>query len=662
MRVLFVTPECYPLIKTGGLADVAGALPRALGRLGCEVRVLLPAYPGVVEGLGDVEHVAEVPDLFGGPGNLVHGRTDGGIAVLALEAAHLFDRPGNPYLGPDGREWPDNHLRFAALSWAASRIGLGALGGWQPDLVHAHDWQAGLVPAYLRFAGGSRPQTVFTIHNLAFPGLFPAWLLGVLRLPATSFTIAGLEYHGWISFLKAGLQYADRITTVSPTYAREIRTPAQGMGFDGVLRERAGVLSGIVNGIDDEVWDPARDPHIEARYGVRRLKAKAINKRALQTRLGLDPRPDTLLVGVVSRLTEQKGLDLLLDVLPVLLGGGAQLALIGAGTAVLEQGFTAAARQHPGRLGAVIGYDEPLSHLIQAGADAIVVPSRFEPCGLTQLYGLRYGALPIVARVGGLADTVIDANQAALADGVATGFQFAPVTAEALGFALERALELHRTPAQWQAVQRRAMTRTVDWCAPAAAYHRLYRELLPSRPATIHAEGTMSVRTAATTPFEDQRPGTSGLRKKVQVFQKPHYLENFVQSMFEALEGCEGQTLVIGGDGRYHNRTAVQLIVKMAAANGFGRLVIGRGGLLSTPAVSCVIRKRAAFGGLILSASHNPGGPDGDFGIKYNVNNGGPAPEKITEAIYGRSRQIRQYRILDVTDLDLDRLGETRLG
>jgi phosphoglucomutase len=665
VRILFVTPECYALIKTGGLADVAGALPRALARLGWDVRVLLPAYPAVAQRLGQVEHVADLPDLFGGPGDLVHGRTDGGQAVLALEAAHLYERAGNPYLGPDGKNWPDNHLRFAALSWVASRIGLGALGGWQPDLVHAHDWQAGLAPAYLTFAGAPRPRTVFTIHNLAFPGLFSAAQLGNLRLPADSFTPAGLEYYGWISFLKAGLQYADRITTVSPTYAREIRTPEHGMGLDGVLRQRAGVLSGIVNGIDDEIWNPARDPHIEAPYDARRLAAKALNKGALQRRFGLEPRPEALLFGVVSRLTEQKGLDLLLDALPVLLAGGGQLALLGTGDTLLEDGFRAAAAAHPGRLGALIGYDEPLSHLIQAGADAIIVPSRFEPCGLTQLYGLRYGALPVVARVGGLADTVIDANEAALTDGVATGIQFAPVTAEALGFALERAFELYRTPERWQALQRRAMTRRVDWSAPAQAYDRLYRDLLaraPAHPDATRSEAAMSVRTVATTPFEDQRPGTSGLRKKVRVFQQPHYLENFVQSVFDTLEGFEGQTLVIGGDGRYHNRTAAQLILKMAAANGFGRLVIGRGGLLSTPAASCVIRRRKAFGGLILSASHNPGGPDGDFGIKYNVANGGPAPEKITEAIYARTRQIERYRILDVAAPDLDRPGESRLG
>src|SRR5690606_6121882 len=369
VRVLFVTPECYPLIKTGGLADVTGALPRALGRLGCDVRVLLPAYPGVVDQLDARAHVADLPDLFGGPGELVHGRAATGLEVLALDAAHLYDRPGHPYLGPDGRDCPDNHLRFAALSWVASRIGVGALGAWRPEVVHGHDWQAGLAPAYLTFADGMRPRTVFTVHNLAFPGLCPAASLDELRLPPASFTIGGLEYHGWISFLKAGLQYADRITTVSPTYAREIRTPEQGMGFDGVLRARADVLRGILNGIDDEVWDPARDPHIEAPFGPRRLQAKRINKRALQARFGLEPRPDAPLFGVVSRLTGQKGLDLLLDALPVLLEGGGQLALIGAGDAPLEEGYRAAARAHAGAVGVFVGYDEPLSHLVQAGAD-----------------------------------------------------------------------------------------------------------------------------------------------------------------------------------------------------------------------------------------------------------------------------------------------------
>jgi starch synthase len=487
MRILFVTSECYPLIKTGGLADVAGALPLALQAQGCEVRVLLPAYPAVLERLGEVEIATTVPDLFGGDARLLHGRTSDGLQVLALDAPHLYARPGNPYLGPDGRDWPDNHFRFAALSLVGSRIGLGRLIGWRPGVVHAHDWQAGLTPAYMLFEGEARPPTVLTIHNLAFQGLFPATLLADLRLPPASFTAAGLEFYGKIGFLKAGLQYAEHLTTVSPTYAREIRTPEHGMGLDGLLRRRADVLSGIVNGIDDAVWDPSRDRNIAQRYDARSLDAKSVNKLALQRRFGLEERPQAPLFCVVSRLTDQKGLDLLARALPTLLAHGGQLALLGSGNPDLEDAYRAAARARPDRVGVVMGYDEPLSHQLQAGADAIIIPSRFEPCGLTQLYGLRYGTLPVVSRVGGLADTVIDANEAAVRDEVATGFQFAPVTAEALGFAIERACELYADRERWRQMQRRAMTRRVDWSGPAEAYLGVYRKLVPP-PAVVSDE------------------------------------------------------------------------------------------------------------------------------------------------------------------------------
>lgn len=489
MRVLFVASECYPLIKTGGLADVVGALPLALAMEDVDARVLLPAYPGVLERAGKTDVVAKFPKLFGGSGRLLKAALDDGTGVFLLEAPHLFDRPGNPYLGPDGKDWPDNHLRFAALSWVAAEIGigkagrlgksggLGKMGGWRPDLIHAHDWQAGLVPAYLHYAEASLP-VVMTIHNLAFQGVFPATTLKALRLPAESFTMDGLEYFGHVSFLKAGLAYADFLTTVSPTYAREITTPAAGMGMDGVLRARKRDLIGIVNGIDEAVWNPNTDPAIPKPYTARRLRSKILNKEALQEQFGLAPDLNAPLFCVISRLTGQKGLDLLLQVLPELVGRGGQLVMLASGDADLEAAFVQAARDHPGRLGVVLGYDEPLSHLMQAGSDAIVIPSRFEPCGLTQLYGLRYGTLPIVARVGGLADTVIDANEAALADGVATGFQFAPVTAEALAMALDRAFDLYDQPKTWMAVQKRAMGRKVGWSEPAKAYHRLYQRLL----------------------------------------------------------------------------------------------------------------------------------------------------------------------------------------
>lgn len=479
LRVLQVASEAFPLIKTGGLADVVGALPGALAAEGIEIRTLLPLYPQIRQRLERVEPVLELGELMGGPARLLAGEA-AGLALFLLEADHLYDRPGGPYQGPDGADWPDNAERFAALSWAAREIGLGALEAWRPAVVHAHDWQAGLAPAYLALAGLPRPASVLTIHNLAFQGQFPATLLAKLRLPAEAFTIEGVEYYGAIGFLKAGIAYADRITTVSPTYAREIRTPALGMGLDGLLRHRADRLCGIVNGIDERHWDPARDPHLAAAFDGDRLDARAACREALVAELGLDPSAAPLF-GVVTRLTWQKGMDLLLEALPRLLALGGALAMLAAGDPPLESAFAEAARGHPGRIAVRFGYDEPLAHRIFAGADAILVPSRFEPCGLTQLYALRYGAVPIVARVGGLADTVIDANDAALADGVATGFQFAPVTVEALIDALERAAALFRDPERWRALQRRGMTRSLGWKARAPAYAKLYRELVAER-------------------------------------------------------------------------------------------------------------------------------------------------------------------------------------
>ncbi len=394
-----------------------------------------------------------------------------------LDAPHLYARPGNPYLGPDGKDWPDNALRFAALAECAAAIARGGVAGPAPDIVHAHDWQAGLAPALLHYGGTPRPGTVMTVHNLSFQGRFPRELLATIGLPPHAYAIDGVEFHGTIGYLKAGLALADRITTVSPTYAAEIRTPEGGMGLDGLLRQRAGALTGILNGIDDSVWDPATDAHLAARYDAKHVARRAANKKALQVRFGLDPEPATFVVGVVSRLTLQKGVDILHEALPALTAGGAQLALVGSGEKSLEQAFTAATARHPGRVGAVIGYDEALAHLVQGGADALLVPSRFEPCGLTQLGALRYGAIPIVARVGGLADTVIDANEMALAARCGTGIQFAPVTRAHLEFAVDRAMALWRDGAQWRRLQARAMSTDVGWARPAQRYATLFRDL-----------------------------------------------------------------------------------------------------------------------------------------------------------------------------------------
>ncbi len=481
LNVLAVAPECFPLIKTGGLADVVGALPGALAPAGCDMRVLMPLYPAVTENVGKCKAVHAYDDLFGGQALIIASETAGLNAYL-IEAPHLFDRPGNPYVGADGKEWPDNHLRFAALSRVAADFGLGLAGDWRPDIVHAHDWQAGLAAAYMRMSGETRsrktPKTVITIHNLAFQGLYPARHLAALGLPADTFTSDGIEYFGQIGFLKAGLIYSDAVTTVSPTYANEIRTPALGMGLDGVLNARPEPVTGILNGIDLDVWNPAEDEAIEEPYSTRRLKKKAKNKLALQQHFGLDEDPDALLACLISRLTDQKGIDLVFECLPGFIGKGGQLALLGSGDRALEKLATDAAAGYAGKVGTFIGYDETLSHRMQAGADMILIPSRFEPCGLTQLIGLRYGTLPLVARTGGLADTVIDANAAAVQARAATGFQFAPIDAETLGFTLERALDLYRQPEIWKGMQKRAMAQDVGWEASARQYMALYEGLL----------------------------------------------------------------------------------------------------------------------------------------------------------------------------------------
>jgi starch synthase len=478
--VLSIASEVYPLIKTGGLADVAGALPGALKAEGFALRTLLPGYPAVMKSLRRADTAHGFDDLFGGTARLLSARVQG-LDLFVLDAPHLYDRPGNPYLGPDGADWPDNALRFAALGRVGASVGQGLLSAFTPAIVHCHDWQAGLAPAYLTYAGGARPGTVMTVHNIAFQGTFPASLLTALGLPEHAMTVDGIEYHNQIGYLKAGLRLADRITTVSPTYAAEICTPEFGMGFEGLLRGRADVLRGILNGIDTEVWNPATDALIPARYSVDEPGPRAENKRALQARLGLADDPDAMLFGVISRLGWQKGLDLLLSALPVLLAEGAQLALLGAGDAGLEDAFTRAATANEGRIGCFIGYDESLAHLIQAGCDALLVPSRFEPCGLTQLCALRYGAVPVVARTGGLADTIVDANPVGIAAGISTGVQFSPVNETMVESAVRRAARLYRDKPLWARIQANGMATDVSWAAPAREYAALYRELLPPR-------------------------------------------------------------------------------------------------------------------------------------------------------------------------------------
>lgn len=480
LTVLSVASEVFPLVKTGGLADVVGALPTALAPEDIDVRTLVPGYPAVLKALEDGHVAHEYAQLMGGPARLLIG-TAGALELMVLDAPHLFNRPGTPYADAHGKDWPDNALRFGALSRVAADVGRGLVLGYTPDVVHCHDWQAGLVPAYLAYGAGPRPATVLTVHNLAFQGKCAADLLESLGLPAEAYSMEGLEYYGDISFLKAGLVFADHITTVSPTYAAEIRTNIGGMGFGGLLRKRGSAVSGILNGIDAFEWDPAHDVHIATPFDAKRLKNRVSNKLALQARLGLEVSPSSLLYGVVSRLTGQKGIDLLIEALPALLGQGAQLALLGSGESLLETALMDAATKHPKRIAVTIGYDEPLSHAIQAGVDALLVPSRFEPCGLTQLYAQRYGAIPVVARTGGLADTVVDANEVALAAKMGTGVMFSPVTTDGLIHALERTAALWAQPTLWRQLQRRGMALDVSWTRPAAQYAALFRGLVERR-------------------------------------------------------------------------------------------------------------------------------------------------------------------------------------
>jgi starch synthase len=491
MKVLYVCTELFPILKTGGLADVSAGLIPALKALGCEVRLVVPSFPAFAREATSIRPVALLPDgaMPWGPAPALPA-ADVALASLPgldvplylVRAPALYERPGSPYFGPDGKDWADNALRFAALGWAAATLGQGLDPDWVPDVIHCHDWHAGLAPAYNRAfanAGYGTPATVFTIHNLAYQGLFPSAVFAQLGLPGAQFDVDGVEFFGQVSFLKAGIRYADRVTTVSPTYAREILSETHGCGLDGLLRERAMVLSGILNGVDYQVWSPATDSLLPANYDVDTLAEKLTAKRTLQSAFGLESHAHALVFGVVSRLIEQKGLHLFPALMAELVQRGGQLAVLGQGDTKLEQAFVDAAIRYPGQVGVRIGYDEATAHAVIAGADVLLVPSAFEPCGLTQLYGLRYGTLPLVRRVGGLADTVVDCTLENLDEDSATGFVFDELSVTGVLSALRRAFVLFRRPAEWTAVQRRGMKLRFDWPAAAQHYLAIYQSMEP---------------------------------------------------------------------------------------------------------------------------------------------------------------------------------------
>ena len=481
MKVLHVAAEVFPLVKTGGLADVVAALPVAQAQAGVDVRLLLPGLPAVMDGVQGARTVIDIGACFGALRvRLLLGRMPGSmLPVYVIDAPYLYRRGGSPYQDSQGQEWPDNLQRFALLGWVAAHLAADdADPQWLPDIVHAHDWHAAMTCAYMAEHVSTQAASVLTVHNLAFQGLFPMHDWPMLGLASYLMSPTGLEYHGQLSFMKAGLQFADQVTTVSPNYAREIATPEFGCGLDGVVRGRGAAVSGILNGIDGDIWNPATDAAIARPYDVLRLDGKVACRRALQAELGLDADERALLITLVSRLTSQKGLDLVLSALPELLRAGVQLAVQGTGEPALEAAFRMAQQAHPGRVHVHIGYDEARAHRLIAGADAIAVPSRFEPCGLTQMYGLRYGTLPIVRRVGGLADTVTDATADNLAAGKATGFVFDAATPAALERCVRRAVALRGNTAAWGRMVATAMGSELSWAGPAHEYEALYARLL----------------------------------------------------------------------------------------------------------------------------------------------------------------------------------------
>jgi len=482
LRILFTTSEAYPLVKTGGLADVSGSLPAALRELGHDVRILIPGYPAVLEKLENSRPVAMVSPLpFVGSVALVVGEMPGsGVPVLAIDCPALYNRDGGPYLNTSGRDWEDNPVRFGVFSRVAALLSCSQspLPDWIPDIVHCNDWQSGLTAAYVYYMRASGIQqcakSVLSIHNLIFQGNFSSDWVSQLWLPPESYQMHGLEYYGQLSFLKAGIFYADALTTVSPTYAKEIQTEAFGIGMQGLLTTRQQDLHGILNGIDMQEWNPASDPHLAAHYDAKAPDGKQAVKTALQERLGLEQNITAPLLGVVSRLTEQKGLDMLLEIGETLIRQGCQLALLGSGEALFEEGFRQLAQRYPKQVGICIGYNEELSHQIMAGTDMFIMPSRFEPCGLNQMYGLRYGTPPVVTRTGGLADSVHDTNERSLAEGTATGFVLDAPQPQALLSAITRAVEHFKQPQVWHQIQQNGMQQDLSWGKSAQEYVRIY--------------------------------------------------------------------------------------------------------------------------------------------------------------------------------------------
>ncbi|MDD2833187.1 MAG: glycogen synthase GlgA [Methylotenera sp.] len=483
MKVLFVSSEVFPLIKTGGLADVSGSLPNALQKLGVDIRVLMPGYPSVLAQLNKLKTIAPIKHLpYIGQAELLTGNIAGtDTQVYVIKAAQLYERDGGPYSDAIGDEWQDNPIRFGVLSKVAAILASpnSPVPDWQPQIVHCNDWQTGLAPAYMKLTERSTAKSIISLHNMAFQGCYPPHWVTTLGLPSSGFSIEGYEYHGQLSFLKAGVFYADAISTVSPRYAKEIQTAAFGFGLEGLLSKRGDEIKGILNGIEPEEWNPENDIHLPANYHAGNISGKALIKQSLQSQLGLTINADAPLLGVVSRLTYQKGLDMLLPNLQKLLDAGCQFALLGGGEKDLERAFQEIADKNPGKASVTIGYNEPLSHKIMAGCDMFIMPSRFEPCGLNQMYGLAYGTPPIVNATGGLADSVVDTNAAHLENNTANGFVMVEASADGLIACILRALEIFRhQPAIWSQIVHNGMSQDLSWNHSAKEYLAMYQDMI----------------------------------------------------------------------------------------------------------------------------------------------------------------------------------------
>ncbi|MBT3014968.1 MAG: glycogen synthase GlgA [Candidatus Thiodiazotropha sp. (ex Lucina aurantia)] len=478
MKILFASSEATPLIKTGGLADVAGSLPAALNNIGQDCRLILPGYPDVLEKADNLQSLTQL-EIAGetSPVRLLQGSCGPHrVPLYVIDAPHRFNRAGNPYLSPEGMNWPDNAERFSLFCHAVTELALNRIDhDWQPDVVHANDWQTGLI-APLLSTQENRPATLFTIHNLAYQGLFDHATFLRLGLPDELWSYHHLEFHDQLSFIKGGIALSDRVNTVSPSYAAEIKTAEFGYGLEGLLNHRKDHFSGVLNGIDYHEWDPLNDRHIDTPYSAESFADKRNNKLALQQEYGLPEDENIQLFGYIGRLVDQKGVDLILQVLPGIMDAGAQMVMLGSGNKDLEHALEKISNRYHSRVGVFIGYDEGLSHRIEAGCDSFIMPSRFEPCGLNQMYSLRYGTVPIVRRTGGLADTVVDVNPTTLVNGSATGFVFDNADGSSLWGAMEHAINFYRRSAtDWEILARTGMQQDFSWEASAQHYLELYQ-------------------------------------------------------------------------------------------------------------------------------------------------------------------------------------------